>query len=86
MVCDGASSNLSLLKVLAEYKGTQLSLEPGVGMDRFLPKMAFANPYDPEEDNNVFMMICPSHQVHVYEGTSLILITLYISKKYFSFS
>ena len=32
MVCDGASSNLSLLKVLAEYKGTQFQLEARDGM------------------------------------------------------
>ena len=64
MICDGASSNLSLLKVLAEYKGTQLPLEAGDGMDQFLPKTKFTNPYDPDsDDGDVFMIICPSHQV-----------------------
>lgn len=64
MVCDGASNNLSLLKTLAEYKGQQLPLEPGDGMAKFLPKMKFANPYDPDsDDSDIFMIICPSHQV-----------------------
>lgn len=39
MVCDGASSNLSLLKVLAEYKRAQLPLEAGDGIGQFLPRM-----------------------------------------------
>ena len=30
LVCDGASTNLALLKVLASYRGTQLPLEEGV--------------------------------------------------------
>ena len=60
-VCDGASSNLALLKVLAGYKASQLPAEK----QKYLPKMEFCNPYDPEEDNKVFMMICPSHQVTI---------------------
>ena len=68
MVCDGASSNLSLLKVLSEYKGTQLPLEAGDGMAKFLPTRKFINPYDPyRDDSEVFMIICPSHQVHYQE-------------------
>lgn len=64
LACDGASSNLALLKVLAGYKASQLPVEEqGSGMQKYLPKMEFSNPYDPEEDNKVFVMICPSHQV-----------------------
>lgn len=64
LVCDGASSNLALLKVLAGYKASQLPAEEqGDGYHKYLPKMEFHNPYDLEEDNKVFMMICPSHQV-----------------------
>ena len=50
-MCDGASTNLALFKVLAGYRGIQL------------PQMEFANPFDPDEDNKVFLLICPSHQV-----------------------
>ena len=64
MVCDGASSNLSLLKVLSGYKGTQLPPEAGEGVAKFLPRMKFINPYDPyRDDSEVFMIVCPSHQV-----------------------
>ena len=66
MVCDGASSNLSLLKVLAEYKRTQLPLEAGDGIDHFLPRMNFTIPYDPSSDGDVFVIICPYHQVFMF--------------------
>ena len=79
MVRDGASSNLSLLKVLSEYKGRQLPLEAGDGMAKFLPTMKFINPYDPYKDDiEVFMIICPSHQVH-YEEIAIVLFTLFSS-------
>ena len=64
LACDGASSNLALLKVLAGYKAFQLPAEEqGDGYRKYLPKMEVHNSYDLEEDNKVFMMICPSHQV-----------------------
>ena len=66
MVCDGASSNLSLLKVLSDYKRTQLPLEAGDGIHQFLPQIKFTNPYDPSSDGDVFMIICPSHQVLMF--------------------
>ena len=66
MVCEGASSNLSLLKVLAEYKTSQLPLEAGDGIDQFLPRMKFTNPYDPSSDGDVIMIICPCHQVFIF--------------------
>lgn len=69
LVCDGASSNLALLKVLAGYKACQHPVEEeGTGMERYLPKMEFHNPYDEEEDNVVYMMICPSQQVSPVEN------------------
>ena len=58
MVCDGASSNLSLLKVLSEYKGRRLPLEAGDGVAKFLPTMKFINPYDPYKDDSEVFMIC----------------------------
>jgi len=47
--------------VLAGYKASQLPVEEGTGMERYLPKMEFSNTYDEEEDNIVYIMICPSH-------------------------
>ena len=45
LVCDGASSNLALLKVLAGYKACQIPVkEEGTGIERYLPKMTFSNP------------------------------------------
>ena len=45
LVCDGASSNLALLKVLASYKACQIPVkEEGTGIERYLPKMTFSNP------------------------------------------
>jgi len=61
LVCNRASSNFALLKVLAGYKACQLPVEEGTGMERYLPKMEFSNTYDEEEDNIVYIMICPSH-------------------------
>ena len=63
MVCDGASSNLALLKVLAECKGKQLRLEAQELVWNSLPQMKFNNPYDPRDDADVYMIICPSCQV-----------------------
>lgn len=63
MVCDGASTNLALLKVLAECKGKQLRLEAQEQGWNSLPQMKFNNPYDPGDDADVYMIICPSRQV-----------------------
>lgn len=69
LVCDGASSNLALLKLLAGYKACQIPVEEeGTGIERYLPKLEFSNPYDEEEDNTVYMIICPSHQVSQVEN------------------
>ncbi len=51
LLCDGASSNLSLLKLLCGYrKGDESDIE-----DPW-----FKSPFD---GGNVFLLICPSHQV-----------------------
>lgn len=64
LVCDGASSNLALVKILAGHKSMALPTDQqGEGTSKFLPDMEFANPFDPHEDNKVFPIICPSHQV-----------------------
>ena len=48
-------------------------------MAKFLPTMKFINPYDPYKDDiEVFMIICPSHQVH-YEEIAIVLFTLFSS-------
>jgi len=44
-------------------------------MERYLPKMEFCNPYDEEEDNMVYMMICPSHQVSPVENVIVVYYT-----------
>ena len=66
LVCDGASSNLSLLKLMCGFTpdrmGTESCTEPW-----------FKSPYD---GNNVFLVICPSHQVnnsvYVYPATQFL--------------
>lgn len=64
MVCDGASSNVALLKLLANYKAKQLPAEEdGQGDERYMPKMVFENPFAKKGDSLIYMIICPSHQV-----------------------
>ena len=50
LLCDGASSNLSLLKVLSG----------AVKEDDDIPSVSFVSPLD---GRNVYLMVCPSHQV-----------------------
>lgn len=69
LVCDGALSNLALLKLLAGYKVCQIPVkEEDIGIERYIPKMEFNNPYDEEEDSVVYIMTCPSHQVSQVEN------------------
>ena len=64
LVCDGASSNVALLKVLSGYPPKRLPYsENGNGINKYFPRMTFKNPFDPTDDNVVYMIICPSHQV-----------------------
>lgn len=68
LVCDGASSNVALLKLLAGYKAKKLPAEEaGQGDRKYLPKMVFKNPYDHRSENLIYMIICPSHQVSCKE-------------------
>ena len=52
LLCDGASSNLSLLKTFCGCQEEDNIASPW-----------FLSPFD---GRNVYLMICPSHQVHVY--------------------
>ena len=55
LLCDGASSNLALLKILCNHKESDDVISS-----------SFLSPYD---GRNVYLIICPSHQVciHVHE-------------------
>ena len=61
LVCDEASSNLALIKLLCGYKHEQLPLADGE--DPFAVSASFVNPYEDDDDQRVFVVICPSHQV-----------------------
>ena len=61
-VCDGASANLALIKLLCGYKWEQLPLCDGE--DPFAVTASFQNPCeDQPRDKRVFVVVCPSHQV-----------------------
>ena len=61
-VCDGASANLALIKLLCGYKREQLPLCDGE--DPFAVTASFQNPYeDQPRDKRVVVVVCPSHQV-----------------------
>lgn len=64
LLCDGASSNLTLMKILAGQPRRQFSSRPDAETlrERFFVDATFPNPEDPV-GNPVFLMICPSHQV-----------------------
>ena len=64
VLCDGASSNLTLLKMLCGYPRAVLPVNDD-SEDlpvKYFADMSFTNPEDPSS-NPVFAMICPSHQV-----------------------
>lgn len=83
LLCDGASSNLSLIKLLSGFCDETQSSVPNHPW--------FVSPYDGQK---VFMIICPSHQVsinysHVHMYTCIFLLIqlcqmllLYTAKKY----
>lgn len=52
LLCDGASSNLSLLKLFCGTHDDSGSISPW-----------FNSPF---EGKRVFLIICPSHQVHIH--------------------
>ncbi len=51
LLCDGASSNLSLLKLLCDYTNDE---------DITIQNPWFKSPFD---GKNVYLVVCPSHQV-----------------------
>ena len=58
LICDGASANLKLLKLLC---GAEPKVYPVAdGMDRYRVKTRFQNIYF---KNNIHVIICPSHQL-----------------------
>ena len=58
MICDGASSNLTLLKMLVGRRGS-LGYNEAQGDKHAIPA-SFTNPFSGDK---VFVIICPSHQV-----------------------
>ena len=67
MLCDGASSNLTVLKLLSDNPRSQLPVDTTASTihKRYYVNASFTNPEDPN-GNKVFLMICPSHQVSQY--------------------
>ena len=51
LLCDGASSNLSLLELLCGYSNNQVDIT----------QPSFKSPFD---GKSVHLIICPSHQVN----------------------
>lgn len=65
VLCDGASSNLSALKLLTGFgSGAFGSCSPEKGENVHYVKTFFLNPYD---NMKTFTLICPSHQVWLYK-------------------
>jgi len=60
LVCDGASSNLASWNFCG-YEHEQLPLADGE--DQFAVSASFQNPYEDDEDQQVFVVISPLHQV-----------------------
>ena len=58
LVCDGASSNLTVLKKLCGIEG-QFDLDLS-SADPFLVPCSFKNPFS---DSLVWCIVCPSHQI-----------------------
>ena len=64
LLCDGASSNLTLMKILSGQPRAQFPSRPDAATlrERFFVEASFSSPEDPV-GNPIFLMICPSHQV-----------------------
>ena len=62
LVCDGASTNLALVKMLCGLPNKALA-PSDENEDPLYVKAEFRNPFEASEDNRVFVIICPSHQV-----------------------
>ena len=59
LVCDGASSNLAFMKLLCGYEHEQLPLADAD--DQLAVSASYQNPYEDDEDQQVSVVICPSH-------------------------
>ena len=77
VLCDGASSNLTLLKMLCGFPRATLPIDEEAADERarYYVDMSFTNPEDPT-GNPIFAMICPSHQVTSFFK---LLLPLYVS-------
>ena len=64
LVCDGASTNLALVKLLCGLPNKALEANTQ-GPDRLFVKCDFTNPFELSDDNKIFVIICPSHQVRL---------------------
>ena len=66
LLCDGASSNLTVLKLLSGYPKAQFPVRSDAETPRecYYVDASFLNPENPL-GNPVFLMICPSHQVYI---------------------
>ena len=64
LLCDGASSNLTVLKLLSGHPRPQFSTarDAETLRERYFVDVSFTNPEVPL-GNPIFLMICPSHQV-----------------------
>ena len=63
VLCDGASANLTLLKILCGFPRAVLPVHDAEDLSRkYFVDRSFTNPEDPH-GNPIFAMICPSHQV-----------------------
>ena len=61
-ICDGASWNLTMLKHLCGCDG-KFGFGEMTDPDRYDVLCSFKNPFS---DNKVWIIICPSHQVHLH--------------------
>lgn len=64
LLCDGASSNLTVMKILSGYPRTQFPSRPDAATlrERYFVDASFSNPEDPV-DNPIVLMICSIQQV-----------------------
>ena len=64
ILCDGASSNLTVLKMLTGYERSQFPVNEAADTlhGKYYLDVSFSNPEDPL-GRPIFAMICPSHQV-----------------------
>ncbi len=60
LVCDGASSNLTLLKKVMEKDGA-FGYDKESKEDIHAIQAHFKNPFS---GDHVFLIVCPTHQVH----------------------